>query len=408
MNVLIVGLNYAPEPVGIGPYTTGMAEALVHYGHRVVAVTGKAYYPRWELHADHRRPGVLRGTENGVTTIRVPIYIPARPSGVQRVLHHFSYVLSALRPALAAARQDRPDVVICIAPSLLSMLVARWVARRTGARLWLHIQDFEVEAAFATGLLKDGGVIGRIARAFERWSFRATRISSISPQMCARLVEGGVAPERVIEFRNWADIDSIQPMAGVSAYRAEFGITTRHVALYSGNIANKQGIEILVDVARRLQHREDLTFVIAGEGALRDALVAAASDLGNIRFEPLQPRERLGDLLGLATVHLLPQMAGAADLVLPSKLTNMLASGRAVIATASAGTGLAQECEGCGLITEPGDAAAMAQAIVHLLDHPDERAQFGLAARQRAEERWSRTAILGRFEAELRRCAGVS
>ena len=404
MNVLIVGLNYAPEPVGIGPYTTGMAQALAAAGHGVTVVCGKAYYPRWELHAEHRAPGVLRAIEYGVTVVRVPHYIPTKPSGAKRLVHHLTFMLRAIPAALRAARHNRPDVVICIAPSLISVVAARLVARRTGARLWLHIQDFEVEAAFATGLLRDGGVMARLARGFERWSFAATRISSISPQMCARLVAGGVAPERVIEFRNWADIDTIRPMTGPSAYAGEFGITTPYVALYSGNIGNKQGIEILIDVARLLAHRTDLTFVIAGEGALLAQLVAAAQGLANVRFEPLQPRERLTELLGLATLHLLPQLAGAADLVLPSKLTNMLASGRPVVATASAGTGLAHECEGCGLVTEPGDAPAMAAAIEALLDDPEARARFGAEARLRAEERWSRVAILDRFETALRAC----
>lgn len=404
MNIMIIGLNYAPEPVGIGPYTTGMAQALVAAGHAVTVLSGKAYYPRWELHADHRRRGVLRSVEHGVCVVRVPIYIPHRPSGMLRLVHHFSYLLRVMPSALMQARAGRPDVVVCIAPSLLSVVAARLIARLTGARLWLHIQDFEVEAAFATGLLKDGGVVAKVARAFERWTLKVTRVSSISPQMCARLVDAGVARERVVEFRNWAEIDHIRPNAGPSAYAAQFGVTTEHVALYSGNIGNKQGIEILIDVARLLQHRRDLTFVIAGEGALLGQLVAAAHGLHNVSFEPLQPRARLGELLNLATVHLLPQMAGAADLVLPSKLTNMLASGRPVVATASTGTGLAMECEGCGIVTEPGDAPAMARAIEHLLDNPDECARYGQAARQRAEERWSRSAILDRFEAELRQC----
>ena len=404
MNVLIIGLNYAPEPVGIGPYTTGMAEALARVGHAVTVICGKAYYPRWQLHEGHRAAGVLRSVENGVTVVRVPHYIPAQPSGVKRLLHYLTFTLRTLPSAWRAARARRPDVIVCIAPSLMSVVAARLVAWRTGARLWLHVQDFEVEAAFATGLLRDGGTVARLARAFEQWSYGVSRVSSISPQMCARLVAAGVAPDRVVEFRNWADIDTIQPLTGPSAYRAEFGIKTPYVSLYSGNIGNKQGIEILIDVARLLAHRRDLTFVIAGEGALLAQLVAAAQGLGNVRFEPLQPRERLTELLGLATVHLLPQMAGAADLMLPSKLTNMLASGRPVVATAGAGTGLAQECDGCGVVTEPGDAPAMAAAIESLLVDPAARARYGAAARQRAELRWSRVAILDRFERALRAC----
>jgi colanic acid biosynthesis glycosyl transferase WcaI len=406
MNVLVIGLNYAPEPVGIGPYTAGMAEALVAAGHRVTVVCGKAYYPRWELHADHRSGGVLRSVEHGVRVVRVPHYIPVRPSGGRRMAHHLSYTLRALVPGLRAARTERPDVVVCVAPSLVSLLTARLIAWRLRVPLWLHIQDFEVEAAFATGLLRDGGALARLARAFERWSFGAARVSSISPQMCARLGAAGVEAARVVEFRNWAEIDAIHPLAEPSPYRAEFGIETPYVALYSGNIGNKQGLEILIDVARLLARRRDLTFVIAGEGALRDPMVAAAEGLDNVRFATLQPRERLSDLLGLATVHMLPQVAGAADLVLPSKLGNMLASGRPVVVTASAGTGLAQECDGCGLVVEPGDPAAMAAAIERLLDDPDLRARLVATARRRAEDRWSRSAILARFEAALRHCAG--
>ena len=141
--------------------------------------------------------------------------------------------------------------------------------------------------------------------------------------------------------------------------------------------------------------------MICGEGPNRDRLEQAARGLANIRFHDLQPRERLSELLGLATIHLLPQIPGAADLVLPSKLTNMLASGRAVVATADFGTGLAAEVDGCGILTQPGNAAAFAGAIETLLDRPQLRQLLANSARARAEQRWSKNAILSRFEAEL-------
>jgi colanic acid biosynthesis glycosyl transferase WcaI len=304
------------------------------------------------------------------------------------------------------ARRFRPDLVLVIAPSMISVPVARLVARLAGAKLWIHVQDFEVEAAFATGLLHRDSAIGRLAGRFEAAQLRAAdRVSSISPQMCRKLVEKGVPAERVVEFRNWAEIDAIRPLAEASPYRAMWDIAAPHVAFYSGNIANKQGIEIIIDAARLLADRRDLAFVVCGNGPNRDRLVAAARGLDNILFHDLQPRERLSDLLGLATVHLLPQIAGAADLVLPSKMANMLASGRPVVATADPGTGLAREVEDCGLITAPGDAAGFAGAIRRLLDDEGLRARLGANARRRAEERWSRNMILARFERELRFCA---
>jgi colanic acid biosynthesis glycosyl transferase WcaI len=202
-------------------------------------------------------------------------------------------------------------------------------------------------------------------------------------------------------LRNWANIDEVTPLQGPSSYLEEWGITRPHVAIYSGNVANKQGIEIVVEVARLLRNRRDLMFVVCGNGPNRKKLVARSDDLDNIQFHDLQPRERLSELLGMATVHLLPQIAGAADLVLPSKLTNMLASGRAVAATAEPGTGLAIEVEGCGLVTPPGDASAFASAVEHLIDSRETRLRFGTQARRRAEERWSRDQILDRFIEQL-------
>lgn len=401
MNVLILGLNYAPEPVGIGPYTTGMAEALVTAGHQVSVVCAKPYYPYWNVEPALRGPRARRGVEGGARVIRLPIYVPREPSGARRLLHHASFALRAFPALLAEARRQRPDVVIAIAPSLLSAAIARAVARLLGAKLWLHVQDFELDAAFATGLLDDKGMLAHAARAFETWSLKADRVSTISPQMCARLAKRGVAAERIVEFRNWATLDDIVTLTTAWGYRQEWGIDRPHVAVYSGAIGNKQGIELIVEAARQLQHRRDLTFVICGDGPHQVRLASLAEGLDNIQFRALQPRERLGELLALASVHLLPQIAGAADLLLPSKLTNMLASGRPVVTTAMAGTGIAHEVDGCGLIVEPGDAAAFARAITRLIDDPALCGAMGARASQRAQERWSRSHILHRFERQL-------
>lgn len=401
MNILILGINYAPEMVGIGPYTTGMAEFLAAQGHSVTVVCAKPYYPQWKVDPAYAGGGKRIAIENGVRVVRVPTYVPVNPDGKRLLAHHLSFAARAQVAMMAETRRSKPDVVIGIAPSLVSIIAARDAARRTGAKLWLHIQDFEVEAAFATGLLKDGGALGKSAWKFEKWAISADRVSTISPQMCVKLEQKGVIKERIVEFRNWANVDEVAPLTGVSPYRQEWGINRPHVAIYSGNIANKQGIEIVLECANILKDRKDLAFVICGNGPNRDRLQQQSAGLDNVQFHDLQPRERLSDLLGMASIHLLPQLASAADLVLPSKLTNMLASGRPVIATALPGTGLAAEVEGCGLISPPEDAAAFAAAIVRVLDDKYKRDAFSQRARQRALERWSREVTLQKFEAAL-------
>lgn len=396
MRILILGINYPPEEIGIAVYTGGLAESLAAAGHEVSVVTAKPSYPAWRVFPGYRGPGWRRSRENGVSILRCPLYVPSNPTGGRRILQQFSFALGALVPMLWRALTQRPALVLAVAPSLVASPVA-WIASRlAGARCWLHIHDFEVEAAFATGLIEEGGLVARVARRFERAAIALfDSVSSISPEMCRKLSAMGVRDP--YELRNWSDIEAVRPLEGPSSYRREWNVTTEHVALYAGNIANKQGIEIVAEAARRLGHRKDLTFVVCGEGPNRRNLEALAAGLDNIRFHDLQPAERLGELVGLATIHLLPQKAGAADLVLPSKLTNMLASGRPVVATAAAGTGLAREVEGCGLVTPPEQAAPFADAIERLVDDPDLHARLGRAARRRAETDWDRRPIVSRF-----------
>ncbi|WP_449394619.1 WcaI family glycosyltransferase [Devosia riboflavina] len=396
MKILLLGLNYAPELIGTGPYTAGLVEALTEQGHEVCAVVGQPYYPEWRP-----RPGYRGWTreECGRSRIyRVPHIIPSRPSGAMRLLQQFSFALFAAPVLLADALFRRPDRVIAIAPSLMAAPLALLAAGVSGASSWLHVQDFEFEAAQATGLISKSRGIANLLGAAERLILRGfDRVSTISPAMCRRLAEKGVTQDCIAEHRNWGDIEEVKPLARASRFRRDWNITTPHVALYSGALGRKQGLDLVIEAARRLAHRGDLTFVICGNGPYRAELEALARDLGNLRFFDLQPREHLSELLALATVHLLPQIADAADLVLPSKLSNILASGRPVIATAAKGTGISDEIEGCGFAVEPGEADALGAAIERLCDDPALAKSLGEAARQRAERRWHRETILAHF-----------
>jgi colanic acid biosynthesis glycosyl transferase WcaI len=172
------------------------------------------------------------------------------------------------------------------------------------------------------------------------------------------------------------------------------------VALDSGNMGEKQGVETLADVARALAGTP-VHLLLAGAGAAAARLAAATAGLAQVHWLAIQPVERLNDLLNAADIHLLPQRAEAADLVMPSKLAFMLASGRPVIAGAAANTALACAIDGCGIAVTPGDAAAMAAAIGELARDEPRRRQLGERARDRAIAEWDREAILAAYEKNL-------
>ncbi|AVQ04285.1 colanic acid biosynthesis glycosyltransferase WcaI [Caulobacter segnis] len=401
--VLIVALNYAPEQVGCAKYTTELAEDLVRRGHEVEVVCAPPYYPQWAIQEEYSGARWTTETLNGVKLHRTPLYVPPKPTGLKRVLHLLSFGAASLPVSVAAARRFRPNIVFAVAPTLTSATAALAAARAIKARSWLHIQDFEVDAAFDLGLLHNRGARS-LALGVERALLRQfDQVSSISPAMTALLTRKGVEPDRIFELRNWVDVDAIQAMpAGYGTYRKEVGIPSDHlVALYSGNMAAKQGIEMLAEVARRMEaSNAPITFLLCGDGPARAPLEVSCEGLGNVRFLPLQPVERLNELLNTADIHLLPQRPEAADLVLPSKLTGMLASGRPVVAMAQQGSGLASEIEGCGVAVEA-TVGAMAEGLLTLSRDAALRARLGSTARRCAEERWRKSAIISGFEDRL-------
>jgi colanic acid biosynthesis glycosyl transferase WcaI len=278
------------------------------------------------------------------------------------------------------------------------------LARLCGARAWLHVQDFELDAAFSMGLLR-GERLRRLATRAECWLMRRFDVvSTISRRMHELLLRKGVDPARANLAVNWVNMASfaLPSPEGVAAYRQELQLAPGQVvALYSGNMGGKQGLEILADVARLLVDQPNLVFVFCGKGAGRADLLARCQGLPNVRFLDLQPVASLPNLLATADIHLLPQRADAADLVIPSKLTGMLASARPVVATAHAGTDLATVVETCGLVVPPENPEAMAQAINTLANDQTRRETLGAAGYEYAHAHLDSEAVLGQFESDL-------
>ena len=393
-----------------------MAAWLSSHGHEVRVVTAPPYYPAWAVSEGHSNTRWKTEHWCGVHVWRCPLWVPGKPGGFKRLIHLASFAASSL-PVMLRQVFWRPDVVWVVEPALFCAPVAWVVARLSSAKSWLHVQDFEVDAAFELGLLRGKRMRAWVAGC-ERWLMRRFDVvSTISTRMVDLLLAKGVDAHRATLAPNWVDLSAITPRApdaGASPYRLELNIaTTSVVALYSGNMGAKQGLEILAEIARLHQDSADngawpqLAFVFCGDGAGRAKLQSLCTHLENVRFLPLQPFDRLNDLLAMADIHLLPQRADAADLVMPSKLTGMLASGRPVVATAQLGTELARVVTGnsnetqCGLVVPPENAVAMLAAITELASNRPMRSRMGIAARAYAEQNLNIDMVLSRLATQM-------
>jgi exosortase D (VPLPA-CTERM-specific) len=401
--VLVVALNYAPDLTGIGKYVGEMVEHMTGSGFDVRVVTAPPYYPEWKIGKGYSALAYRSERHNGARIIRCPIYVSQKMTGAKRLVHLASFALSSLPAIFWQALNWRPQMVFVVEPTL-GYVPAAWLAgRMVGAKLWLHVQDFEVDAAFGLGLLPKGR-LQKVAMAAESWLMRRfDRVSSICGNMIQRLAAKKVPAEKLTSLPNWVDMQRIRPVARENPLRAELGIPAdRFVMLYSGNMGEKQGLDIVVEAARRFEQDKSVLFLMCGDGAARARIESQARGLSNMRFMPLQPRDRLNELLSLADVHLLPQRADVEDLVLPSKLTGIMASARPVVATATADSELDRAAARGGLVVPPGDCSAFVDALQRLRGDPQLRQQLGAVGRNYAASRWDRNVVLGGMCSEFR------
>jgi GDPmannose 4,6-dehydratase len=388
--VLIYGINYAPEIAGVGKYSGEIGAHLASLGLAVTVVTAPPHYPGWAVKPGYSNRQWAHDMVDGVQVYRYPLYLNPKMTGVRRLLAPLTFALSSAPVAFFQILKRRPKVVIAVEPTLFIAPLALAAAKMIGARTVLHVQDLEIDAAFAVGHLGKGGLLARLAAMFERPVLRRfDRIITISDKMAEKIVEKGVSSDRIEVVRNWVDLDLIQPMPISQDYRAEVGLKpTDFVVLYSGNIGAKQGVRLLIEAARLLADQPEVVFVIAGQGPMRPEVERAAEVLPNIRVLDFQLESRFGEFLSIADVQVLPQEREAADLLLPSKLGGMLASGRPMIVTAETGTELASFLGTSCDVTPPGDAEALASAVRLARSRP--------AATERAEARLSRARSLSK------------
>lgn len=418
MRILIYGLNYAPELTGIGKYTGEMAAWLAERGHEVHVVAAPPYYPAWRIRDDYRGAWYRTERAPGQPLVqRTPLYVPEQPTGIKRIVHLISFMLGSL-PVMLRETFWRPEVVFTVEPTFFCAPLTLFVAKSAGAACWLHVQDFEVDAAFELGLLPAQGPVHDAALRIEKlFTFAFDRVSGISSRMVDRALAKGISADRVVLFPNWVDVDTIYPLDPATrrsnSFRHEIAphipdIENKIILLYSGNMGAKQGLELLAPLADSFVADPRVHFVFCGDGAFRSRLEALVWGHPKVTLLPLQPLDRLNDLLNSADIHLLPQRASAADLVMPSRLSAMLASGRPVIATAHPGTQVAQVVEGRGLAIPAEDAAALHAAVLLLVEDQDLRLRLGCAAREYAVEHLGKQQVLVQFERDLLALAGRS
>ena len=405
--ILLFGNNYAPEPTGIGKYSGEMIQWLTNHGYDCTVIAAYPYYPQWKVQAPYIKSRFWykkeRSADGRITIYRCPQYVPCTPSGKKRMLMDISFAIATFFRLLLLLPRKKFDVVITVAPPFYLGLLGVLYKKIRKARLVYHIQDLQIEAARDLNMIRSATLIRLFFRIEKYILQQADHVSSISSGMMQKIAKK--AGRDITFFPNWADISLFYPVKDKASLKKGFGFTPADkVVLYAGAIGEKQGLEAILQAAVHYRHDPHLKFVICGSGPYKEKLAAVAESLQlqQVVFMPTQPSAQFNNFLNMADVHLIIQKANAGDLVMPSKLTTIMAVGGVAVITANPGTSLYElvKEQQMGILVPAEDQQALNEGIYTAIYK--ESGHIPGNAREYALNYLSIDKIMSRFESCLR------
>lgn len=328
-SITIIGVNYFPENTAIGLYTTQLAEYLTTKDIEVNVVTGFPYYPSWKIDASYQKKSVFfKEKINNVTVFRYKQYVPQNPTFVKRILHLIDFTLGSIVNIL---KVRKTDVVLCVVPFTSTIFLGKVLSVFKKAKLWVHVQDFEFDAAIETNLVSSNNVFFKGLFKLEKTLLKNADVTStISLSMVEKLVTKCSNDNEKLLLPNWVDISNISPQNSEIHPKMT---SKKFKILYSGNIGEKQDWSFFLEFAKKIQNLDGIEIIVVGDGGKKNWLLNEIAEYSFIKHYYPVPYKDLSNLLCSADLHILFQKENVQDTVMPSKILAMMASAKPSLIT---------------------------------------------------------------------------
>lgn len=404
MRILIITQIYLPEMGALSNRLYPIVKQLAAAGHDVAVATGMPNYPSGKVFAPYRGRFFARERLNDCNVVRTAYYtVPRNKSKMSQLLSYLSFVPAVF---VSALRAGKADVVFVTSPPVFPIIPAIIAARIRGARLVMDVRDLWSDELVTYNNSRESALSIRFVRAIERWGYKAADLIGCTTRSLVETVtERGADPEKTFYFPNGADLNLFKPLSRSNPVVDEFKLGDRFVIIYSGLFGIKHGLEVLLESAKQLRHRDDIVFFLLGNGARRNALAAFVRehDLKNVIIAGEQPVDKVPHILARADVC----FAAARPEPYPKKLISVkvfeyMACERPVIGSFEGESARIVTESGAGIVVPPGDAKGLTAAIVKLQGDANLRREMGDAGRKYVEQNFSRGEWARRFEQILR------
>lgn len=393
--------NYAPEDTAIGLYTTQFSAFLSKKGYEVSVITGFPYYPKWKIAENYiNKNTYFTEIIDGITIFRYKQFVPKKVTFLGRIKLMLSLTWGSIQNS---KKIKETDLVICLIPLTLSIIPAFFLTKKTKAKLWIHIQDFEFDLAFQSGLLRTnfiGKFLKKIVLSFESYLFKkATIISTISHNMIEKATEK-TNFESIYYFPNWVSIKNINPLTAV---QHKYINPNKFTLLYSGNVGEKQDWNFFESFCKKIDSSKT-DILIVGDGAYLQKLKNKLFQYDFIKFYEPVPYSELNSLLCSADAHFLFQKTDVKDTVMPSKILGMMASGKPSIITGNKNSEVAKLFKENGIngFFSESNVETISAYLNMLIENKKNALEIGNKSKEFVINQFSEELILKQFERKIK------
>ncbi len=397
MHILFLTHYFPPEVNAPASRTFENAKRWVRAGQQVTVLTCAPNHPRGVVYPGYRNALWQWETLDGVRVLRVKTYLSPNKGFLGRILSYLSYMVAA---TLLCSLVRGVDLVVSTSPQFFCGMAGLWVSRLKRRPWVLEIRDLWPESIIAVGAIRDRRVI-RLLESLETFLYRrADHLVSVTHSFKEHILGRGVPAHRISVITNGADLDQFQPLPKENVVRLDLGLNGKFLASYIGTHGMAHGLETVLEAARILKEREDISFLLIGDGAEREALVRKRDALGlkNVIMLPQQPKETMPAFLAASDACMvLLKRQDLFKTVIPSKMFEAMAMERPVILGVEGESRAIIEAARCGVCIEPENAEQLADAVRRMSGDPGLARELGRNGRQWTVDRYSRDHLATKY-----------
>ncbi len=366
MHILFLSHYFPPEVNAPATRTYEHCRQWVKDGHAVTVVTCAPNHPQGRVYEGYRNQFFHRETQDGIQVVRVWTYVTANEGFLKRTLNYVSYMVSAI---VVAFFLPKADVVLSTSPQFFNGLAGFVVGRLRRIPWILEIRDLWPESILAVGAIKNRTIIRMLER-FELLAYRkADRIVPVTDSFKAYMLRKGIEGDKIVVVKNGVDLRQYKPLTGHNSVAHELGLQGKFVVSYFGTHGMAHHLETMLHAAQELVGRQDIVFLLVGDGAERQTLVSMRKAMGldNVVMLDQQPKSRMREFWALSDVSLvLLKKSDLFKTVIPSKIFESLAMEKPIILGVEGESAELVRDAQAGICIEPEQAKELACRVLEL------------------------------------------